>query len=61
MKKLKCHDCGKTLEKGDEYVLYQVVSEDFIKCKDCYKKDPVLEKFQKSGSLFPRGRLHPSG
>jgi anaerobic ribonucleoside-triphosphate reductase len=48
MKKLKCHDCGKTLEKGDEYVLYQVVSEDFIKCKECYKKDPVLKNFKKA-------------
>lgn len=48
MKKLVCHDCKKELEKGDEYVLYEVVSEKFIKCKDCYKKDPVLKNFKKA-------------
>lgn len=48
MKKLVCHDCGKALEKGDEYVLYEVVSEKFIKCKGCYKKDPVLKNFKKA-------------
>jgi anaerobic ribonucleoside-triphosphate reductase len=48
MKKLTCHDCGKTLEKGSEYVLYEVVSEKFIKCKECYKKDPVLKNFKKA-------------
>jgi anaerobic ribonucleoside-triphosphate reductase len=48
MKKLKCHDCGKELEKGDEYVLYEVVSDKFIKCKGCYKKDPVLKNFKKA-------------
>lgn len=48
MKKLTCHDCGKTLVKGDEYVLYAVVSEDFIKCKKCYKIDPVLKNFKKA-------------
>ncbi|MFA6382839.1 MAG: anaerobic ribonucleoside-triphosphate reductase [Parcubacteria group bacterium] len=48
MKKLVCHDCGKTLEKGSEYVLYEVVSDKFIKCKECYKKDPVLKNFKKA-------------
>lgn len=48
MKKLICHDCGKTLEKGSEYVLYALVSEDFIKCKKCYEKDPVLKNFKKA-------------
>lgn len=48
MKKLICHDCQKTLEKGDEYVLYAVVAEEFIKCKNCYKKDPVLKNFKKA-------------
>jgi len=48
MKKLVCHDCGKTLEKGKEYVLYEVVSDKFIKCKECYKKDPVLKNFKKA-------------
>jgi anaerobic ribonucleoside-triphosphate reductase len=48
MKKLVCHDCRKTLEKGDEYVLYEVVSDKFIKCKKCYKKDPVLKNFKRA-------------
>jgi anaerobic ribonucleoside-triphosphate reductase len=48
MKKLICHDCKKILEKGDEYVLYAVMSEEFIKCRECYKKDPVLKNFKKA-------------
>lgn len=48
MKKLICHDCKKELEKGDEYVLYEVVSEKFIKCKKCYEKNPVLKDFKKA-------------
>lgn len=48
MKKLICHDCKKELEKGDEYVLYAIVSENFIKCKECYQKNPVLKNFQKA-------------
>lgn len=48
MKKLICHDCKKELEKGDEFVMYEVVSDKFIKCKECYKKDPVLKNFQKA-------------
>jgi anaerobic ribonucleoside-triphosphate reductase len=48
MKKLICHDCKKELEKGDEYVLYAVVSDKFIKCRACYQKDPVLKNFKKA-------------
>jgi len=48
MKKLICHDCKKELEKGDEFVLYEIVSDKFIKCKACYEKDPVLKNFQKA-------------
>lgn len=48
MKKLVCHDCKKELEKGNEYVLYEVISDNFIKCKECYKKDPVLKNFKKA-------------
>ncbi|MFA7319317.1 MAG: anaerobic ribonucleoside-triphosphate reductase [Parcubacteria group bacterium] len=48
MKKLICHDCQKELEKGDEFVLYEVVSDKFIKCKACYQKDPVLKNFKKA-------------
>ena len=48
MKKLICHDCKKELEKGDEYVLYEVVSDKFIKCKACYGKDPILKNFKRA-------------
>lgn len=48
MLKLKCHDCRKELVKGDEYVLYEVVSDKFIKCKACYQKDPVLKNFKRA-------------
>ena len=48
MKKLICHDCQKELVKGDEFVLYEVVSDKFIKCKACYQKDPVLKNFKKA-------------
>ena len=48
MKKLICHDCKKELQKGDEFVLYEVVSDKFIKCKACYQKDPVLKNFKKA-------------
>ncbi len=48
MKKLICHDCKKELEKGDEFVLYEVVSDKFIKCKACYQNDSVLKNFKKA-------------
>jgi len=48
MKKLICHDCKRELEAGDEFVLYEVVSDKFIKCKACYEKDPVLKNFQRA-------------
>ncbi len=46
-KKMICCDCGRQLKKGDEYVNF-TQSEDkyFIKCKECYEKNPVLENYQ---------------
>jgi len=48
MEKNICHDCGKKLEKGDEYVVYEVVEKKFVKCKACHQKDPKLKNFQKA-------------
>ncbi len=46
--KLVCHDCGKTIKKGEKYVRYTsaVEGEDAIKCKSCYEANPVLENYQ---------------
>ena len=44
---LICHDCGKSLQKGDEYVSYKAHSGNFYKCKACYKQDSILRNFQK--------------
>jgi anaerobic ribonucleoside-triphosphate reductase len=48
MEKNICHDCGKKLEKGDEYVLYEIVEKKFVKCKACHQKDSKLKNFQKA-------------
>lgn len=46
-KRVVCHDCGKVLKKGDEYVCFTKEEENYlIKCKECYEKDPVMRDFQ---------------
>ncbi|HFC00849.1 MAG TPA: hypothetical protein ENJ53_08615 [Phaeodactylibacter sp.] len=48
MQKMICHDCGKELKKGDEFVRYEKegASEELIKCRACFEANPVLENFQ---------------
>lgn len=46
MEKYVCHDCKKALRKNEEYMPYKAETEIYIKCKDCYEKDPVLRNFQ---------------
>ena len=48
MEKYTCHDCGKELNKGDEFMRYQgaVDGNDAIKCKECYEANNVLKNFQ---------------
>lgn len=47
MEKITCHDCGKILEKGDEFTHYEGAhNAKAIKCRDCFEKNPVLENFQ---------------
>ncbi len=46
-KKIICHDCGKELKKGDEFVRFPVAGqEDKFKCRACYEANPVLENYQ---------------
>lgn len=44
MEKYICHDCGKELSKGEEFVRYEGVSA--IKCKECFEAEPALRNFQ---------------
>lgn len=45
--KIQCHDCGKVLKKGDEFVRFKKDKlEDLFKCKECYEKNATLENFQ---------------
>jgi len=37
-----CHDCGKELKRGDEYIKYG----EFAKCRKCNETDPILRNFQ---------------
>lgn len=46
MEKYICHDCEKQLNEGDEYVSYLVGNEGYLKCKECFEKDPILKNFQ---------------
>lgn len=48
MKKITCHDCGKTLGKGEEFMRFSaaIEGEDAIKCKECFESNPALENFQ---------------
>ena len=48
MENYLCHDCGKTLEKNEEYMPYKAGVEIYVKCKACYQKDSVLRNFQKT-------------
>lgn len=43
---MRCHDCGKDLVKGDEYMPYRVGKREFSKCRECHEKDPILKNYQ---------------
>ena len=46
-KQITCHDCGKELKKGEEFVRFEKNgSEDLIKCRACYEENPVMENYQ---------------
>lgn len=48
MEKYTCHDCDRELEKDEEYMPYKTSAEIYVKCKECYQKEPVLRNFQKT-------------
>lgn len=43
---LKCHDCGKQLKEGDEFMPYHTTDGDFFKCKECHQKDSTLRNYK---------------
>lgn len=46
-KKLVCHDCGKQLQEGEEFINYTKDEQKYlIKCKQCWEKNPVMENYQ---------------
>jgi len=48
-KPIFCFDCEKKLQKGDEFIEYPIndtEGTDYIKCKECHQKDPVLRNFR---------------
>jgi ribonucleoside-triphosphate reductase len=52
--KIVCHDCGKVLEKGEEFVRFEKTeAEDLCKCRECYEKEPILENY-KSCDVYSR-------
>lgn len=48
MQTITCHDCGKTLEKGAEYMPYEANGEAKAKCRSCHEAKPELSGFQKT-------------
>ncbi|MGB2791075.1 MAG: anaerobic ribonucleoside-triphosphate reductase [Candidatus Moraniibacteriota bacterium] len=48
MQKITCHDCGKALERGAEYMPYEVNGETMAKCRACHEVKPELSDFQKT-------------
>ncbi len=43
-----CHDCGRDLEKNEEYMPYKVEGEVYLKCRACHAVDPVLRNFKQT-------------
>ncbi len=48
MQAIICHDCGKGVEKGAEYMPYEVNGEAKAKCRACYEAQPELANFQET-------------
>lgn len=43
-----CHDCGKTLKKGEKYMPYQAGEQSLLKCESCYAADALLRNYQEA-------------
>jgi ribonucleoside-triphosphate reductase len=48
MQTIICHDCGKALERGAEYMPYEVEGVAIAKCRACYEAKPELADFRKT-------------
>lgn len=48
MQTITCHDCGKELEKGAEYMPYEVDGTAMAKCRACHEVKPELADFRKT-------------
>ena len=48
MQTITCHDCGKVLERGAEYMPYEIEGATLAKCRACYEAKPELSNFQKA-------------
>lgn len=48
MQAITCHDCGKELKKGSEYMPYEANGETLAKCRVCHETNPTLSDFQKA-------------
>jgi len=75
MEQIFCHDCGKEIkdikidEKNQKVTgakFYDTEKEMFVKCLDCYAKDPILRDYQKAevysrvvGFLRPVSQWNP--
>jgi len=46
--KIICHDCGKEIGKNEEVMQYESEGKNYIKCKACHQKDPILRNFRKT-------------
>lgn len=47
VEKIICHDCGKTLKKGNEFVRFEKTeASDLIKCRECYEVNPIMENYK---------------
>jgi len=54
MQTITCHDCGKVLERGAEYMPYEIEGATLAKCRACYEAKPELANFQQE-EVYSRG------
>ena len=59
-KEIKCHDCEKVLNDGDEVMPYYTKDGDFFKCRACHSNDTTLRNYRPT-EVFSRvvGYIRP--
>ena len=45
-KEVKCHDCDKIINEGEEVMPYYTKDGDFFKCRACHTKDKTLREYR---------------